>query len=185
MAGLIFEQHQVSGHIGRDRLFSELVRRYALPDIPAARKICEKILRSCEVCQASDHLHTSPKVTLKSTLVPPVPMDNVAIDVFYMDPVKYDGVEFDCFVLIVDRHSGWVTAFPEHRVGLTAKRVARQAFLHHWDFLACLELWCPTRDPNSQPPFGRPCVAFLGYKMLIAMQDITKVMVVQKWLGRF
>ena len=136
MTEVINEHHKVTGHVGSDKLFQEITRRYALPDVPLARKICEKILRTCEMCQASEPLHTSAKYPQKSTLIPPIPMDNIAVDVFYMDPAKFEGQEYDCFVLIVDRHSGWVVAFPEHRLGLTARRVARQAMLHHWNFLA-------------------------------------------------
>ena len=61
-------------------------------------------------------------------------MDNIAVDVFYMDPVKFEGKEYDCFVLIVDRHSGWVVAFSEHRQELTAKRVALQTCSITWIF---------------------------------------------------
>ena len=99
---------------------------------------------------------------MKATLVPPVPMDNIAVDVFYMNPVKYEGMEYDCFVLIVDRHSGWVVAFPEHRAGLTARRVARQALLHHCDIFGTPRVVVSDKGPQFAASFWKTLCSHFG-----------------------
>ena len=65
-----------------------------------------------------------------------------------MNPIKFEGKLFDCMVVIVDRHSGWVIAFPESRVGLTAKRVARQTLFPHWDLFAIPRIVVSDKGPQ-------------------------------------
>ena len=52
-------------------------------------------------------------------------MAHVAIDVLVLPPVRAEGKTFDCVVLCVDRHSGWLVAVPEFRTGLTGASVAK------------------------------------------------------------
>ena len=101
---------------------------------------------------------------MTSTLIPPVPMDNIAIDIFYMNPVTHESSTFDCFVLIVDRHSGWIVAFPENRVGLTAKRVARQTLLHHWDLFGLPRIVVSDKGPQFAAAFWKTLCSQLGIK---------------------
>ena len=62
-------------------------------------------------------------------------MRSVAMDVFAMPEVTVDGETYDCVILAVDRHSGYIVAVPgkkskkkdkkdKHGVGLQAKTVA-------------------------------------------------------------
>ena len=64
------------------------------------------------------------------------------MDVFVMPEVAVEGEVFDCVILAVDRHSGYIVAVPgkkskkkdkrdKHGVGLQAKTVA-QAMIRHW-----------------------------------------------------
>jgi hypothetical protein len=84
-------------------------------------------------------------------------MDNVAVDVFYMNPVK-----FDCMIVIVDRHSGWVVAFPESRVGLTAKRVARETLLHHWNLFGIPRVVVSDKGPQFAAAFWKTLCGHMG-----------------------
>ena len=95
----------------------EVLRRYAVPDRARAQALARQISRECETCQANEHTHTSGKFPMRPTPIPPLPMDNIAQDIFTMKPVKFEGQNYDCMAVIVDRHSGWVTAFPERRKG--------------------------------------------------------------------
>ena len=69
-------------------------------------------------------------------------MRSVAMDVFAMPEVTVDGETYDCVILAVDRHSGYIVAVPgkkskkkdkkdKHGVGLQAKTVAN-AMIRHW-----------------------------------------------------
>ena len=64
------------------------------------------------------------------------------MDVFAMPEVTVEGETFDCVILAVDRHSGYIMAVPgkkskkkdkkdKHGVGLQAKTVAN-AMIRHW-----------------------------------------------------
>ena len=61
------------------------------------------------------------------------------MDVFAMPEVTVEGEVFDCVILAVGRHSGYILAVPgkkskkkdKHRVGLQAKTAA-QAMIWHW-----------------------------------------------------
>ena len=69
-------------------------------------------------------------------------MRSVATDVFAMPEVTVEGETYDCVILVVDRHSGYIVAVPgkkskkkdkkdKHGVGLQAKTVAN-AMIKHW-----------------------------------------------------
>ena len=69
-------------------------------------------------------------------------MRSVAMDVFAMPEVIVEGETYDCLILVVDGHSGYIVAVPgkkskkkdkkdKHGVGLQAKTVAN-AMIRHW-----------------------------------------------------
>ena len=69
-------------------------------------------------------------------------MRSVAMDVFAMPEVTVEGETYDCVILAVDRHSGYIVAVPgkkskkkdkkdKHGVGLQARTVAN-AMSRHW-----------------------------------------------------
>ena len=63
--------------------------------------------------------------------MPDQPMENVAMDVFSMPEVHIGKETFDCVVLCVDRHSGYVVAGPARKKGLLAKELAVM-MIRHW-----------------------------------------------------
>ena len=76
------------------------------------------------------------------TAMPEAPMRSVAMDVFAMPEVTVEGETYDCVILAVDRHSGYIVAVPgkkstkkdkkdKHGVRLQAKTVAN-AMIRHW-----------------------------------------------------
>lgn len=162
LAEVIQEMHVVMGHASFQKLWIEILRRYALPDWSMAKILTRKIAQQCEICQANEHRHTNATFPIQPTPIPPIPMDNIALDVFYMKPVKYEGKKFDCMIVIVDRHSGWVTAFPETREGLTAKRVARQCLLHHWDLFGIPRVIVSDQGPQFASAFWNTMCAQMG-----------------------
>ena len=59
--------------------------------------------------------------------------DSVCIDVFSMPPVRWQGEDYDCMVLCVDRLSGWLLARPTIYKGLTAEKTAHLLLDHGWN----------------------------------------------------
>ena len=52
-------------------------------------------------------------------------MDSVAVDLFAMPEVTFQGKVYDTMALAVDRESGWIVATPHLNKGLTADKVAK------------------------------------------------------------
>ena len=65
----------------------------------------------CVVCQACNRI-PSRHGRIEFTPIPPSIMFSVALDVFQLNKVSFQGKEFDCMVVCVDRHSGWIIAVP-------------------------------------------------------------------------
>jgi len=124
--------HDSVGHIGANRLRAELARWYVFGNPFAVHKATDVVLRRCAICQATEHPHHSLKAPIRPTPVPPRLMDSVALDLFYMDTVRLRGSVYDCLVLCVDRHSGWMVATPQQRKGLTARKVALEMLDRAW-----------------------------------------------------
>ena len=56
-------------------------------------------------------------------LVPDVLKESLALNKFAMPPVRHCKEVYDCVILCVDRHRGYLVAFPALHKGLTAEAV--------------------------------------------------------------
>jgi transposase InsO family protein len=74
---------------------------------------------------------------VRNFIVPtPVPthiMSSVALDIFSLPRVDWQGESFDSLLLCVDRLSGWVIARPTRKAGLTAQRAAHLIMDNRWE----------------------------------------------------
>ena len=61
-------------------------------------------------------------------------MVSVAIDLFYLPEITWEGKTYDSIVLCVDRHSGWVVAVPTQVKNLTGGKVAKAMLSSQWSF---------------------------------------------------
>ena len=59
-------------------------------------------------------------------------MASVAIDLFFMPPVLWEGKNYDMMAVCVDRLSGWIVAVPVLNKGLTGAKVAKEMLRHQW-----------------------------------------------------
>ena len=89
------------------------------------------VMGACEVCQACQRPRTL-KSPVESTPIPPAAMISVAIDLFRLPPVEFEGVLWDSLIVCVDRHSGWIVAVPGINKGLTGEIVAKAMLKHQW-----------------------------------------------------
>ena len=127
-------------HPGRDKMQQDLEWRFKFP--PGYYALLDKYCSDCAVCRATKSPNHSTAGNLVYTAIPEAPMRSVAMDVFAMPEVTVDGETYDCVILAVDRHSGYIVAVPgrkskkkdkkgKHGVGLQAKTVAN-AMIRHW-----------------------------------------------------
>ena len=127
-------------HPGRDKMQQDLEWRFKFP--PGYYALLDKYCSDCAVCRARKSPNHSTAGNPVYTAIPEAPMRSVAMDVFAMPEVTVDGETYDCVILAVDRHSGYIVAVPgkkskkkdkkdKHGVGLQAKTVAN-AMIRHW-----------------------------------------------------
>ena len=94
----------------------------------------EQVKRGCHVCQVSEHPNWANKGKYIMTPIPEAPFLSVCLDVFAMPCVEWQGHTYDCAIICVDRHSGWIIAKPAQYVGLTAEKVAHALLDGSWDY---------------------------------------------------
>ena len=127
-------------HPGRDKMQQDLGWRFKFP--PGYHAILDKYCNDPAVCWATKSPNHSTAGNPVYTAIPEAPMRSVAMDVFAMPEVTVGGETYDCVILAVDRHSGYIVAVPgkkskkkdkkdKHGVGLQAKIVAN-AMIRHW-----------------------------------------------------
>ena len=125
---------------GRDKMQQDLEWRYKFP--AGYYAILDKYRSDCAVCRATKSTNHSTAGSPVYTATPEAPMRSVAMDVFAMPEVTVEGETYDCVILAVDRHSGYMVAVPgkkskkrdkkdKHGVGLQAKTVAN-AMIRPW-----------------------------------------------------
>ena len=127
-------------HPGRDKMQQDLEWRFKFP--LGYYAILDKYCSDCALCRATKSPNHSTAGNPVYTAIPEAPVRSVAMDVFAMPEVTVEGETYDCVILAVDRHSGYIVAVPgkkskkkdkkdKHRVGLQAKTVAN-AMIRHW-----------------------------------------------------
>ena len=91
--------HSIAGHVGGDKLWQEAGKHYVFAWPNEAYGLAQHMIRLCEVCQACEHPHVSLRLPIQPTPIPPTIMTSVAIDMFQMPKVTWEGVEYDAFGL--------------------------------------------------------------------------------------
>ena len=117
-------------HPGVKKQALDMQRRFEIDHIVLYTAI-KKVRKGCSVCQACIRDNWNVKGEAQWTPVPDQPMESVAMDVFSMPEVHIGKETFDCVVLCVDRHSGYVVAVLARKKGLLAKEVAVM-MIRHW-----------------------------------------------------
>ena len=118
------EHHEVMGHVGVQRLVKELDRRFVFPPSVRVSEEARKVKRRCATCQACEPPNWSMALPISFTPVPEHVMASVALDVFALPSVWWQGRAYDSLLLCVDRLSGWIIARPCTKLGLTAEQAA-------------------------------------------------------------
>ena len=160
-AQVVRQHHADCGHPGPDRLWRDLERRYAWGHPAQAKKFAHRIPGFCITWQACEKPHFPLRTALDPSPVPEHIFDSVALDIFKMPPAEYNGEQFDCFVLCVDRLSGWISAWADREEGLTGKRVAER-MMERWDVLGIPRVVTSDRGPQFVSSFWHTLCDGLG-----------------------
>jgi len=137
--------HTQTGHVGTDRLCKEAQLRFIFPESFDLRGVAKKIRQSCDICQAADPPNWQVKGPIVMNPVPPKLWSSVSLDVFAMPDSVWDDKHFDCFILCVDRLSGWMLARPASNAGLTGEVAAHLIIDGGWG-----ELGIPTQITSDR-----------------------------------
>jgi hypothetical protein len=127
---IIRKHHSFLAHAGFARLWHHMDLTYTWADRAAAKKVAKQVMGQCIVCQACNR-PTRLKGCIEHHPIPPVVMYSVALDVFQMNKETHKGKEYECMVVCVDRHSGWIFAVPCLYKGLTGAKDT-QLMLDQW-----------------------------------------------------
>ena len=84
------EQHNFLGHVGGDRLWQYLKDRFEWADDLTAKGVVKEIVKTCQSCQACQR-STSFKARMRPFPIPPKIMWSVAIDLFTLPEVEFEG----------------------------------------------------------------------------------------------
>ena len=161
-------------HPGRDKMQQDLEWRFKFP--PGYYALLDKYCSDCAVCWATKSPIHSTAGSPVYTAIPEAPMRSVAMDVFAMPEVTVEGETYDCVILAVDRHSGYIVAVPgkkskkkdkkdKHGVGLHAKTVANAMIRHRLTIFDVPAVICSDR-----------CSQFVGtwFKMMCKHMGIRR-----------
>ena len=165
MPEVIRQFHTALGHAGVMKVDREIRRRFAFPPALKLRDEVREDRRRCLICQACDHLHTSGDAPIEHTPVPAYVMSSVAVDIFSLPSVEWDGRNFDAMVVCVDRLSGWILARPCSKAGLTAEKAAHLLLEGGWEVFGIPAVITSDQGPQFKGQWWRTMCARLGIRM--------------------
>jgi hypothetical protein len=143
---------------------NDLRRRYQWPDPSLIQGLAQKVRRECVVCQACEHPNWSVKTPIVPTPVPTHVMSSVALDIFSLPRVEWQGETFDSLLLCVDRLSGWVIARPTRKAGLTAQKAAHLNMDNGWETFGLPAIITSDQGPQFVVQWWRTMCARLGIR---------------------
>ena len=152
---VVVAYHQEWGHIGVNRMVHELRHRFEFPTGFSIRKLAGEVKQACEVCQKTEPPNWQVAQRIDMTPIPPRLFFSVSIDIFSLPSTVWEGQEFDCVVLCVDRLSGWMVAKPSQKLGLTSEKAAHLMMDDGWNILASQVYLLPTRAHSLQGCGGK------------------------------
>ena len=141
-------------HPCRDKMQKDLEWGFKFP--PGYYAILDKYCTDCAVCRSTKSPNHSTAGNPVYTAIPEAPMRSVAMDISSMPEVIVEGETYDCVILAVHRHSGYIVAVPgkksrkkdkkdKHGEGLQAKTVANAMIRHRLTIFHVAAVICSDR----------------------------------------
>ena len=150
-------------HPGVKKQALDMQRRFEIDQIGLYTAI-KKVRKGCSVCQACNLDNRNVKGEAQWTPVPDQPMESMAMDVLSMPEVHIGKETFDCVVLCVDRHSGYVVAVPARKKGLLAKEVAVMMIRHWLTVFDIPHTICSDRGPQFTGGWFKAMCSLMGIR---------------------
>ena len=155
--------HHHMMHSGVRKQALDMQRRFEIDQI-GLYNATKKVRKGCSVCQACNPDNRNVDREAEWTPVPDQPMESVARDVFSMPEVHIGKETFECVVLCVDRHSGYVVAVPARKKRLLAKEVAVM-MIHHWlTVFGIARTICSDRGPQFTGGWFKAMCSLMGIR---------------------
>ena len=139
----------------------DMQRQFKIDQISLYSAI-KKVRKGCPVCQACNTDNRNVKGEAQWTPLPDQPTESVAMDVFSMPEVNIGKETFDCVVLCVDRHSGYVVAVPARKRGLLAKELAVMMIRHLLTVSDIPRTICSDRGPQFTGGWFKAMCSLMG-----------------------
>ena len=119
------------GHAGQRKMLLDMKTRFVMVDMAG---IVKEVRQTCQTCQACDAPNFPGAGNWQPTPIPDRPMMSISIDIVTMSPTTtWDGRNVDSCLVVVDRHTGWVCAWPMAKAGFTAKMAAQMVHCYWFD----------------------------------------------------
>ena len=155
--------HHHMMHPGVRKQALDMQRRFEIDQISLYNAV-KKVRKGCSVCQACNPDNPNVKGESHWTPVPDQPMESVAMNVFSMPEVHIGKETFDCVVLCVDRHSGYVVAVPARKKGLLAKELAGMMIRHWLTVFGISRTTCSDRGPQFTGGWFKAMCSLMGIR---------------------
>ena len=156
-----WHHHMMQPGVRRQAL--DIQHRFDIDQIGLYNAI-KKVGKGCSVCHACNPDNRNVTGEPQWTPVPDQPMESVAIGVFSMPEIHIGKETFDCVVLCVDRHSGYVVAVPARKKGLLAKEVAVMMIRHWLTVFGILRTICSDQGPEFTSGWFKATGSFMGIR---------------------
>ena len=105
------DMHEFLGHTAFLRIWAYCLIRKNWSDMDRATFLAKRITSTCSTCQACVRAR---RLTgkIRPTPIPESIMSSVALDIFQLPEVTYQKEKYECIIVCLDRHSGWMQVVP-------------------------------------------------------------------------
>lgn len=165
---VIWAQHARTGHFGRRRLVRELNRRFCFPTSVDLWKEVAAVRAKCRICQACEAEKVSLQVSERPHPIIDQFMASVCLDIFDMPEEEFEGEVYDCFLLCVDRFTGWMIARPTRKAGLTGEKAAMLLWRDSWGEIGVPAIITTDQDPRFVSSFFSTICALTGCRLVFS-----------------
>ena len=116
------------------------------------------------MCQKTEPPNWQVAQKIDMTPIPPKIFFSVSIDIFSLPPTEWEGREYDCVLLCVDRLSGWMVAKPSIKLGLTAERAAHLMLYDGWNLFGVPSIITSDQGPQFVGSWWKTMCRRLGIR---------------------
>ena len=146
--------------------------RFLFPD--GAQEFVNKVKSKCQVCAACNLANYSLAGDQQWTPIPDRPMEYVSMDIFSMPEVKVGKDTYDCLVIVVDHHSGYLVAVPSKKKGLTAKEVAEKMIKHWLTIFDVPSTICSENAPHFTGGWFKAICVYMGVRHATSVAHLSR-----------